>query len=57
LIEGQPLSAQASFVAQRFILIESSAIALARSIVEREGPKFVVRIETATALWQELSDR
>jgi hypothetical protein len=33
LIEEQPTSAHASFVAQRFVLIETSAIVLARSIV------------------------
>ena len=48
LIEGQPTSAQASFVAQRFVLIESSAIVMARAQSwEREGPKFVAHIETA----------
>ena len=44
MTEGQPASARASFVAQRFVLIESTWRAQSW---EREGPKFVTHIETA----------
>ena len=52
LIEGQPTSAQASFVAQRFILIESSAIALASSIFGPRADRLTVHlIEAFETSW------